>query len=65
MRKRLIKKVRQILPYKMVRREQFANRIRNRKRHSRKYNMYTYKSHAKVSRFNRWQDYKRLNNRFF
>ena len=51
-----------MLPHKMLRREQFATRIKNKKRHNRRYNMFTYRHSTKASQFSRWQDYKRLIN---
>lgn len=65
MRKRIINRVRRMLPIKMIRREQFFSRIKNRKRHHQRYNLFTYDRNHKASRFNRWQDYKRLIDRSY
>lgn len=65
MRKKLISKMQQMLPNKVIRREQFSKRLRNRKRHDRQYNAFSLKHSARPSRFNRWQDYKRLSDRSY
>ncbi len=66
MRKKLISKMQQMLPNKVLRREQFSRRLKNRKRHDRTYKAYDYKQHAvKPSRFNSWQEYKRFNDRSY
>lgn len=65
MKKRIINRVQRMLPHKMLRREQFSRRIKNRKRHTNRYHSFKYRHSTKASRFNRWQDYKRLNNRTF
>ena len=65
MRQRLISKMQQMLPNKMLRKEQFTKRIKNRKRHYRRYSTFSYRHSTKASRFNRWQDYRRLNQRSF
>ena len=60
MRKRIRNRVKNIRPTKMLRREQFVNRIKNRKRHYQRYNAFSFLKHnPKASHFNRWQDYKR------
>jgi hypothetical protein len=60
MRKKFINKMQQMLPNKVLRREQFSRRVKNSKRHERQYSAYSYRHGAKASRFNRWQEYKRL-----
>lgn len=65
MKKRILKQINKLMPTKMLRRQQFISRIKNRRRHQRIYNSYSYKGSPKASRFNRWQDYKRFVNRSF
>ena len=64
MKKRIIKSMQAILPNKMLRKQQFTKRIKDRKRHER-YNIYSFKHGTKASRFNRWQDYRRMINRSY
>lgn len=59
-----INKMQAMLPNKMLRRQQFSKRIKNRRRHER-YNQYSYRPTAKHSNFNSWQDYKRMINRSY
>lgn len=68
MRKRLLKqlhKINRLMPNKLVRRQKFASKIKNRRKHERKYSQYSYDKAPKSSRFNRWNDYKRLNRRTY
>ena len=64
MKRRIINSVQRMLPNKGLRREKFSQRLKNSRRHRQRYNSYSY--HApKASRFNRWDDYKRLTNRYY
>ncbi|MGZ6004584.1 MAG: hypothetical protein ACXWLH_00370 [Candidatus Saccharimonadales bacterium] len=65
MRKRLIKRMQGMLPNKVLRRQQFSKRIKDRKRHDNRYNLFSYRHSTKASRFNRWQDYRRMINRSY
>ena len=59
MRRKFFNKMQRMLPNKALRREKFSRRQKNKHRHEHGYHEYSYRQ-AKASRFNRWEDYKRL-----
>lgn len=68
MRKRFLKqlsRVGNIRPNKVLRRQRFLQRSKAKQQHPDRYGDYTYNKAPKPGQFNRWQNYKRLNNRYF
>ncbi len=65
MRKRILNRINNMMPGKLLRRQKFLERVNNKRRHRREYRQFSYSKAPKSSRFNRWSDYKRLSDRSF
>jgi hypothetical protein len=64
MKKYLFKHLRVLVPPKALRKQKFMRHSKRKIQQSRQYGYFRYQNLPKSNRFNRWQDYKRLINKF-